>query len=76
MTGMDITLEQDSRRLRFLECMLNDPDGMCPPSLPDILHCTSESTPPQVEKLMDPTAPGCGAMLRSLVPSWVKKAAH
>ena len=76
LTGMDIAIEQDSKCLRFLECMLNYPTGPHLLSLPDFLECTSDSTPPQVEKLMDPTAPRCGAMLRSLVPSRVKKAAH
>ena len=76
LTGMDITVEQDRCSLRFLECMLSDPMGKHPLSLPDFLHCLSDPTPPQVEKLMDPTAPGFAAMLRSLVPSWVKKAAH
>ena len=76
LTGMDITVEQDSCTPRFLECMLSDPLGDHPLSLPVFLCCISDSTPPQVEKLMDPTAPGCASMLRSLVPSWVKKAAH
>ena len=76
LTGMDITVEQDSCTLRFLECMLSDPLGDHPLSLPDVLCCISDSTPPQVEKLMDPTALGCASMLQSLVPSWVKKAVH
>ena len=76
LTGMEITLEQCGLQMRFLECMLQNPLGPHPLSLPDFVHCVSESTPPQLEKLMDPEAPGTASMLRSLVPSWVKKAAH
>ena len=76
LTGMEITLEQNSLSMRFPECMLQNPLGPHPLSLPDFVHCVSESTPPQLEKLMDPEAPGTASMLRSLVPSWVKKATH
>ena len=75
LTSMEITLEQCSLQMRFLECMLQNPLGPHPLSLPDFVHCVSESTPPQLEKLMDPEAPGTASMLRSLVPNWVKKAA-
>mmetsp|Transcript_8373 Transcript_8373/g.12746 ORF Transcript_8373/g.12746 Transcript_8373/m.12746 type:complete len:99 (+) Transcript_8373:212-508(+) len=71
---MEIMSEKESPSLRVFECMLNYLLGDAPLPFPDFVHHIPESTPPQLAKLMDPSAPGVAAMLRSPVLSWVKEA--
>ena len=72
LTSMDITLEQEGIDIKFLH--LGDLTGDCPISLADYVGGEGGGVG-QVRKLLQPIAPNAQAMLLSLVPNLVKKAA-
>ena len=74
LTSMDVTLEPEGTNIKFLEVHLGDLKGDCPISLPDYVGGEGGGVG-QVRKLLQPTAPNAPAMVLSLVPNVVKKAA-
>ena len=77
MTDMDITIEQQSQKLTFLECELGSPGGPTPLSLPNYAEQPMQgSSPPQWKKMLNATAPNAQSMLQSWIPSVVKKCLH
>ena len=76
MTGMDVTLEQASRSIEFLECTLNDPSGDCCVSVKNLLSCDTKSTPSQTRKMLSTMARNAPSALQSMVPNDVKECQH
>ena len=76
LTSMQITVEQSTSALKFLECWLSEPKGPSPIGLPDFVNLNTADTVPQTRKLMDSTAPTVQYMLNSLIPNWTRNALH
>jgi|Transcript_41104 hypothetical protein len=76
MTSMQITVEQQGQALKFLECWLTAPRSESPLGLPDYVNVQTPDCVPQVQKLMNPTAPTVEYMLQSLIPNWTRNAMH
>ena len=76
MTSMQITVEQQGRALKFLECWLTDPRDESPIGVPDYVSVHTPDCVPQAKKLMNPTAPTVEYMLQSLIPNWTRNAMH